>query len=940
MANLQRTHHQLEKAEKKLRKYSRSQKQFQVQFVRKPNTDGKFKTTVHIRRGEKSSRYAGHGLIHKAVRFQTRFTGDKPSVTKSLDSLKPKTFRGKVLKRSAQLVNRTAHTAWHTAESTALGAETVTFKTTKAAERNVRYKLQQKYRQEAVDDYHRGTIATLVIAKDAVHGTRRHFKQKKQFKLEKTRYRLQKAEYKLFKGEQYRPKLAKNRKELKAERRKFRERKKSFKRFRKIQSADPFTAKVAVRRFQRRKKQYKTDAKKIRTTSRKLKKEKKFQKKTLRKQWRIADLSRPAPLLLKPANYTGKRLAASGWQKAVRADENNDFLSAVEAVKRHGVDKALEKMQPYRLKERNQKKKEKLEKKRSDTRQRLQKREDKLKNKSEQLKRRKKPKKLTKDSFGDRLKNALRQAFNFIKNIYNKEARAVLLACLVPIFIIALVLAFILMIFSGILGGSGFVLGTYAAQDYDLSEAEKYYTKLAYDMNEKILKVSSDTDWKNGLAAFGANRRNLKDDPDNWYWGRSSVYNWDPVYDYDVYKLWSFLCAYYYDFDADNNGDILYWSYDRDTENLLNEIFNAEYEFVHWYDNRSRWEERSVYNYWGGGSAETGRYYRAEKDAFVYSGRPYKYRFKPIAYTSELSKYFDSEGYVCINADYRVLNQNDDYALTGFMIMDHRWYSGTKEPFYYVDNDTQTFFFMKGDTRYDRSFWGWNNDDAWFLISPTDTHIWNDTISDTCMYGYYEKYDWKTECNLYYNVKQKKSFERVLEDKLKSQSHRDERLEYYKLLAGQESGSETLYGNHQTLRNMLPGDTIRNYSVKQAFGYDMWEWNQTNDGLYQGIKYYCNTGTRLYAPFDCKIKKVDTANRKITLRKDDVQYWYDGSGGTNRDTEVTITNAVLLSGYAEGDTIREGENFATTTYTNVNFHIEIDTDGYGWDYIDPRLVLY
>lgn len=940
MANLQRTHHQLEKAEKKLRKYSRSQKQFQVQFVRKPNTDGKFKTTVHIRRGEKSSRYAGHGLIHKAVRFQTRFTGDKPSVTKSLDSLKPKTFRGKVLKRSAQLVNRTAHTAWHTAESTALGAETVTFKTTKAAERNVRYKLQQKYRQEAVDDYHRGTIATLVIAKDAVHGTRRHFKQKKQFKLEKARYRLQKAEYKLFKGEQYRPKLAKNRKELKAERRKFRERKKSFKRFRKIQSADPFTAKVAVRRFQRRKKQYKTDAKKIRTTSRKLKKEKKFQKKTLRKQWRIADLSRPAPLLLKPANYTGKRLAASGWQKAVRADENNDFLSAVEAVKRHGVDKALEKMQPYRLKERNQKKKEKLEKKRSDTRQRLQKREDKLKNKSEQLKRRKKPKKLTKDSFGDRLKNALRQAFNFIKNIYNKEARAVLLACLVPIFIIALVLAFILMIFSGILGGSGFVLGTYAAQDYDLSEAEKYYTKLAYDMNEKILKVSSDTDWKNGLAAFGANRRNLKDDPDNWYWGRSSVYNWDPVYDYDVYKLWSFLCAYYYDFDADNNGDILYWSYDRDTENLLNEIFNAEYEFVYWYDNRSRWEERSVYNYWGGGSAETGRYYRAEKDAFVYSGRPYKYRFKPIAYTSELSKYFDSEGYVCINADYRVLNPNDDYALTGFMIMDHRWYSGTKEPFYYVDNDTQTFFFMKGDTRYDRSFWGWNNDDAWFLISPTDTHIWNDTISDTCMYGYYEKYDWKTECNLYYNVKQKKSFERVLEDKLKSQSHRDERLEYYKLLAGQESGSETLYGNHQTLRNMLPGDTIRNYSVKQAFGYDMWEWNRTNNGLYQGIKYYCNTGAKLYAPFDCKIKDVDTANQKITLRKDDVQYWYDGSGGTKRDTEVTIANAVLLNGYTEGDTIREGENFAKTTATNVNFHIEIDTDGYGWDYIDPRLVLY
>lgn len=33
-------------------------------------------------------------------------------------------------------------------------------------------------------------------------------------------------------------------------------------------------------------------------------------------------------------------------------------------------------------------------------------------------------------------------------------------------------------------------------------------------------------------------------------------------------------------------------------------------------------------------------------------------------------------------------------------------------------------------------------------------------------------------------------------------------------------------------------------------------------------------------------------------------------------------------------------SFAKTTAGNVNFHIYIDTDGYGWDYIDPRLVLY
>ena len=93
-----------------------------------------------------------------------------------------------------------------------------------------------------------------------------------------------------------------------------------------------------------------------------MKKEKQFQAKTLKKQRRIADLSRPAPLVLKPANYTGKRLAASGWQKAVHADENNDFLSAVEAIKRHGVEKAVEKIQPHHLKNGIRKKKEKLKK--------------------------------------------------------------------------------------------------------------------------------------------------------------------------------------------------------------------------------------------------------------------------------------------------------------------------------------------------------------------------------------------------------------------------------------------------------------------------------------------------------------------------------------------------------------------------------------------------
>ena len=187
---------------------------------------------------------------------------------------------------------------------------------------------------------------------------------------------------------------------------------------------------------------------------------------------------------------------------------------------------------------------------------------------------------------------------------------------------------------------------------------------------------------------------------------------------------------------------------------------------------------------------------------------------------------------------------------------------------------------------------------------------------------------------------QKKNFDEVIEEKLGSMSKRDERLAYYNLLVGNDSSAASLYGNHKTLHNLLPGETFRAYTLKQSFGYEMNGWNTDSSGLYQGIKLFCTNGEKLTAPFDCKITEVDTADNKIKLRKDDVEYWYDGTGGTKRDTEVTISNAVLIGSYKKGDKLKLGEEFAKTTAGNVNFHVYLDTDGYGWDYIDPQLVLY
>lgn len=924
--SLIRKENNLRKAQARLDKVSKRSKQFQIDFRREQNSRGRFHTRAYIERGEKEH-HSGRGILHKAVSLKYRVKGDKPSVTRFINNREPKSTTGKAIKKTAQAVNFTVHDITQTAVDVGLAAETTAIKVGENAQREVRQKLKQKYTREAVDDYHKGVFLMGRTVVDAVKGTRNHFKQKKQFQLEQAKYRLKKADNKLYKAKTYKPKMAKTRSDLKAAKSEY-----------KLKIVRDRSNKLRRAMNKRRLQAYRQSKRELKFERKQLRADKKFRKKELSVQKKIAKDSKPTLLVLKPVSYSASRMKASAWQKAVNEDQDNDFVHAIDSAKRRIIEPAMQKVsKPERL-QHEQKKRDSVHDKKLKSDERLKKQDSRLKEKHDSYKQRKrKPKQQSKQAKRT-VKNVISQAYKYIKNIYEKEVKKFFGAVAVPILIILLVFAFIIMIFTSVMSGGGFTLGTYAAQDYDLSEAEKYYTELAYEMNEKIRKVGDSDDWKDGLVNFGAKKKDLKDKPDNWYWGKSDVYDWEPQWDFDCYKLWSFLCAYYYDFDAEN-GDIKYWEFDGDTEDLLEEIFNAEYEFVYWYDNKSRWEELDPYNYWGGGSAETGTYYRAEQDAYIYDGEPYHYRFKPIAITSELSKYEDSDGYICITGDYRVLDPNDNYALTGFYVRDNRYYAGDSEPFYYIDNDTGTFFFMHGAERHDRSFWGWDGTDAWFLISPSDTTIWNSSITDTCMYAYYEKNYWKTECNLYYNVKQKKTFDEVIEDKLKTLSHKTERWQYYNLLVGNEDGN-TMYGNHQTLRNMLPSDSIRDYSLKREFGYEMNEWNQASDGLYQGIKVYADSGTVLKMPFSGKITDVDTLENKITIRKDDVEYWYDGTGGTKRDTEVTIANAVLINDYEKGDSIKEGKEFAKTTAGNVNFHIYIDTDGYGWDYIDPRLVLY
>lgn len=227
-------------------------------------------------------------------------------------------------------------------------------------------------------------------------------------------------------------------------------------------------------------------------------------------------------------------------------------------------------------------------------------------------------------------------------------------------------------------------------------------------------------------------------------------------------------------------------------------------------------------------------------------------------------------------------------------------------------------------------------------------------------YRYYQCYEWKEDCRLYYNVKQLKTFDKAIEDKLKSMDDGAERYAYYQLLIGNDENTGSLYGNHQTLHWMFDGGSIANYvkdgKIIHGYGYDIKEWNSKHcnlNGLHKGIDVLYPSGSPIYSPLECKIKSYDEANQKIVLREDDVDYWYDGEDGEYRDTEITLQNVKLLDGYEVGDKLKYDEEFAVSTSQQrcgstvnseigsyVHVQVNVDTDGYGWDMIDPQLVFY
>ena len=95
--SLQREENNLRRAQARFDKVSRRSKQFQIDFRREANSRGRFHTRAYIVRGEKTH-HGGRGIVHKFANAKYRIQGDKPSVTRTIKSWQPKTFKGKLFK--------------------------------------------------------------------------------------------------------------------------------------------------------------------------------------------------------------------------------------------------------------------------------------------------------------------------------------------------------------------------------------------------------------------------------------------------------------------------------------------------------------------------------------------------------------------------------------------------------------------------------------------------------------------------------------------------------------------------------------------------------------------------------------------------------------------------------------------------------------------------
>lgn len=591
------------------------------------------------------------------------------------------------------------------------------------------------------------------------------------------------------------------------------------------------------------------------------KKANKAEKKLLKQRKRLKKMS-------KPKLDTGGMVLRSAKQElrnaAMQDGADNEFIQGAEKLR--SIQKAVTPQKSGLQKQRQRAKK--LQKQSGKREVKLHNRESKLMHKQKRKKNipanKKKRRPGGHGTVGGWIASGLRSGGQAIKGLAGKVfvavAPFVLLAGLLYVFVLPLLFV------DSVGGRSSFVMGTYSALDSDLSEAAEYYTKLAYKANEAIIKCGT-ADWKDGLRYFGVSNstlRSYRDDPDTFTFT-------DSGYDFDYWKFYSFLCAYYYEFDEDEQA-IPYWEYGGKVEQTIDQLFNREYSFEYEYQNGSHWRKRNQYDFRQGKDTFS-RAYPSIRFNDIAEWGVFEFDFKP----SGLEEYaVEADGRYRVYYDLEsleILNANDDKSKTGWYFLNQcstiEDPSGEKRVGFYYKNRSGNY---GGDYGIyvdcgDDQFWFprtgiYSDTDMPAVVSPRDAVLWlysfssatdpdtgtristfyNDLIhaytkfipspnkrqwnrngfynsilekaeawDSYSGFGYcswYKKYDWVKECRLTYTMKQKMSFDEAIKSLLNEKDPDGTLYEYYLLLIGEGDDSGIVYGNHQTLVSPLSSGLV------------------------------------------------------------------------------------------------------------------------------------
>lgn len=848
-------------------------KEFHIHFERRISSSGKIKRYAKIVRVD-APLNRPKGLFHKIYNLNRFVEGDVP-FKRNKAEIVPKSKLGKVayyttLRPLSKTVKFTGKLTHHTVKATLLTSETATLKLGG-------YGIN-KFREHLNNTNLDGgrVVLSSITAFQTINSARKYLIayriQRSRYKNLKQNYKGQKAKFKSIK------------KTFKSQNKVYKSfRKKNRTKLKKVQSSK--SRKAVIKGKIKYEKQVNTIEKKIVKNQKKLKK---IAKKELKAN-RIVPIG-AVPLV--PLAAGTKKFGSKMYQKALSADQNNDVMNA--------IDKSA-KITSKIAKTVNKNFKEFKSATDSIHKNHLRKQENRLHEKKTTIQKNKKQiikkNQIKNKSFKDRLAENAKEVLQKSKAIgsdFLKFAVRLLVTLLAPLLPIMFAFCVIVMLFTGGTGNSSYILGTYDAQDRDLSRATEEYTKIAYDFNQKILKCSSTSDWKNALRDLNIDTSSFNNTPNDFKFGRSDKFKYDAAnFDFDFDKLASFMCAYTYPFTDEENDNVENWSWNDSYKNVLQQLFDTEYTFNCYYEDFSGWKQKATYNVYGGGGADFGEgaYYTVSSEEFT------RNQIKVISVPNEI-RTFCKDGYLHYNYDtLEVLDANNSDKQTGYFIQDQRYFvtdpNGNKtKPFfvssfvdksevaeymnsdgsftYHMDgskyavldkNGKETGYFIQdvttsplkfykfkwkhgkdsdGNTIYEnRTGFNWTDTgrQIFYVVGKRDTEKWNGTLENTYLISFYQKNYWYENTTLYYTVNQKCTFDEACKTVLSNKDkYTDSRLNFYYILAEHETenGAKT-YGNHQMMIAPVGSKSLQslidNNQIYNGYGYDIQAWNTKHCGL-------------------------------------------------------------------------------------------------------------